>query len=150
MARQSYSDKLKDPKWQKKRLIIFERDAWTCQLCGDKNTSLHAHHKKYTGYNPWDAPDEDLITYCEHCHAIVGYYDQVHGCVIVKVIKYPHIHAKSNFLFLVRVNGPHNPVVSIFELVDEEYRFHTHLFQDQWVGINELIKDITNGQDKNS
>ena len=25
----SYSDKLKDPRWQRKRLEIFERDNWT-------------------------------------------------------------------------------------------------------------------------
>jgi hypothetical protein len=145
MANKSYSDKLKDPRWQKKRLIIFDRDGWTCQLCGDKETTLHAHHKKYTGYNPWDALDDDLITYCEHCHNIVGKFDQIDGCEIVKVIKYPHIVIRTNILFLVRVNGPHNPVVSVLEIVDGEYQFHTHLFEDQWEGIRELTKDIQNG-----
>ena len=32
-----YSEKLKDPRWQKKRLEILERDNFRCQYCGDKN-----------------------------------------------------------------------------------------------------------------
>lgn len=31
-----YKEKLKDPRWQKKRLQIFERDDWCCQKCGDE------------------------------------------------------------------------------------------------------------------
>lgn len=26
------------------------------------------HHKKYSGANPWDAPDEDMETICSTCH----------------------------------------------------------------------------------
>ena len=32
----NYSEQLKSPKWQKKRLEIMQRDKFTCQLCGDK------------------------------------------------------------------------------------------------------------------
>lgn len=63
----NYSDKLKDPRWQKRRLKTFERDNWRCQLCGDSETTLNVHHIKY-GKEPWDVPDEYLITLCEHCH----------------------------------------------------------------------------------
>ncbi len=64
----NYSEKLRDPRWQKKRLEILKRDKFSCTLCRDKETTLHVHHKKYTG-NPWDAPNEDLVTHCEHCHS---------------------------------------------------------------------------------
>jgi len=67
MAKQDYSGKLKDPRWQKRRLKTFERDNWCCQLCGDDKTTLNIHHKKY-GKEPWDVPDSYLITLCEHCH----------------------------------------------------------------------------------
>jgi hypothetical protein len=30
-----YSDKLKNPKWQKIRLQVLERDEWCCQYCFD-------------------------------------------------------------------------------------------------------------------
>ena len=65
----SYGEKLKDPRWQKKRLEILERDGWECTNCGTKDVELHVHHLKYNG-NPWDAKNEDLQTLCKDCHAI--------------------------------------------------------------------------------
>jgi len=62
-----YSDKLKNPKWQKRRLEILNRDNFTCQMCADAETELQIHHKRYSG-EPHEAPDEDLITLCKHCH----------------------------------------------------------------------------------
>lgn len=64
-----YSEKLKDPRWQKKRLEILERDKWTCQFCDDTETELQIHHLKYFG-EPWEAPPTDLITVCKCCHLI--------------------------------------------------------------------------------
>lgn len=64
-----YSEKLKDPRWQKKRLKILERDNFICQDCRDKKKTLHIHHKLYfKDKEPWDIPDEYLITLCEECH----------------------------------------------------------------------------------
>lgn len=68
----TYSEKLKDPRWQKKRLEILNRDDWTCQMCGDKETNLQVHHKCYNSYNPWETNSDSLITYCEHCHTIIS------------------------------------------------------------------------------
>lgn len=65
-----YAQKLKDPRWQKKRLQILERDEWTCQECGDAETTLHVHHKRYGDGEPWEAPDAWLVTLCEDCHAV--------------------------------------------------------------------------------
>lgn len=70
----TYAQKLKDPRWQMKRLQIMKRDKFTCQLCGDKETTLNVHHKKYTyGKDPWDYENSMLITLCEHCHKEVEY-----------------------------------------------------------------------------
>lgn len=67
--KQQYSEKLKHPKWQKKRLEIMQRDNFTCRICGDTETTLNIHHLKYiNSANPWDIDDEYLITLCEHCH----------------------------------------------------------------------------------
>ena len=69
MAR--YSEKLKDPRWQKKRLEIFERDGWSCTNCGDKESPLAVHHLSYEkGKDPWDYKSEWLTTLCEPCHGI--------------------------------------------------------------------------------
>lgn len=65
----SYSDKLKDPRWQKKRLEILSRDEFMCQVCADTQSTLHVHHKYYEkDLIPWEYPDNSLITLCEDCH----------------------------------------------------------------------------------
>lgn len=66
----TYSEKLKDPRWQKKRLEIFERDGFTCQMCSDKDKTLNVHHSKYGG-DPWECPNEFLTTLCDDCHSKV-------------------------------------------------------------------------------
>jgi hypothetical protein len=64
-----YADKLKDPRWQKKRLKILERDNWTCRGCKDTENTLVVHHIKYfPDKDPWECPDNFLLTLCEECH----------------------------------------------------------------------------------
>lgn len=66
-----YKEKLKDPKWQRKKSEIMMRDDFTCQMCGSKEKTLHVHHLTYDNCvngEPWSCPDEDLITWCEECH----------------------------------------------------------------------------------
>ncbi len=65
----SYSQKLRSPKWQRKRLQIFERDNWKCKSCGSGDNNLQVHHLKYTpGKEPWEYEDHLLVTYCDICH----------------------------------------------------------------------------------
>ncbi len=70
----TYSEKLLDPRWQKKRLEILQRDNFTCQItgCFETTKTLHVHHLDYldseTSEGPWDYPDNYLITVCEDCH----------------------------------------------------------------------------------
>lgn len=69
MKKKDYSDVLKSPKWQKKRLEIMSRDKFTCKKCGDTETELHIHHKEYiNGNDPWDYDNKLLITLCKDCH----------------------------------------------------------------------------------
>jgi len=69
MATSTYSEKLKDPRWQKLRLKILERDGWECQFCGDEKNTLHVHHKRYfPGIEPWEYDRGHLLTLCEDCH----------------------------------------------------------------------------------
>jgi hypothetical protein len=68
--KQAYLDKLKNPKWQKKRLEIMNRDNFKCRCCGDTETNLNVHHIYYNSLNknPWDYSDNLLITICDKCH----------------------------------------------------------------------------------
>ena len=68
MSNISYAEKLKHPKWQKKRLEIMQRDNFTCQICKDEETELHIHHFKYSQQAPWEEPNVKLITICKLCH----------------------------------------------------------------------------------
>ena len=81
MATQTYSEKLKNPLWQKKRLEILDRDNFTCTLCSDTETELHVHHKEYkSGKKPWEYENDKLQALCKHCHGVIsvlnkeGYY----------------------------------------------------------------------------
>lgn len=68
----NYSEQLKDPRWQKKRLEILNRDNFTCQVCGsglDGGKPLNVHHLSYkANLLPWEYPESLLITLCEECH----------------------------------------------------------------------------------
>ena len=68
----TYSEKLKHPKWQKKRLEIMQRDGFRCRSCGNDDNQLHVHHILYDSQykNPWDYPDYLLITFCNNCHEL--------------------------------------------------------------------------------
>jgi 5-methylcytosine-specific restriction endonuclease McrA len=67
----TYSEKLRHPSWQKKRLEILSRDNWTCVNCSNQDQMLHVHHIFYDSQyqNPWDYPDYCLIVLCAECHA---------------------------------------------------------------------------------
>jgi 5-methylcytosine-specific restriction endonuclease McrA len=65
----TYIELLQDPRWQKKRLEIMHRDEFTCQDCFDGTSPLSVHHKYYIhNTDPWDYPNEMLITLCDNCH----------------------------------------------------------------------------------
>lgn len=71
----SYSELLKDSRWQEKRLRVFERDNWCCCECHRParagGISLNAHHRFYNKRrweNPWEYPIEWLETLCGACH----------------------------------------------------------------------------------
>lgn len=66
----TYSQKLRDPRWQKKRLEILQRDNWKCVVCLRADKPLQVHHGVYARREPWDYPDYIYQTLCEDCHPI--------------------------------------------------------------------------------
>lgn len=66
----AYYEKLKDPRWQKLRLKIFKRDGWACQKCSGSEDTLVVHHMYYAkDKEPWEAPENSLVTLCDECHS---------------------------------------------------------------------------------
>ncbi len=85
-------DQYKDPKWQKKRLEILERDDWTCVSCNESSKTLHVHHIFYIkNAKIWDYPDKLLFTLCEDCHKIehLVYWK---GGLLQNLRKYLNVH----------------------------------------------------------
>lgn len=69
MRMATYFEKLKDPRWQKKRLEALEASQWTCSSCYDKTSTLHVHHRQYfKGREPWEYEVGQLEVLCEECH----------------------------------------------------------------------------------
>lgn len=67
--KQFYAERLRDPRWQKMRLEILERDGWSFQNCGDTKNTLHVHHLYYLPEkDPWDYPESAYVALCKECH----------------------------------------------------------------------------------
>lgn len=73
----TYKEKLEDPRWQKKRLEILNRDNWVCQCCGEKEIRLDVHHYIYKAKDPWDEKNYHLITLCKECHFVATELDKL-------------------------------------------------------------------------
>lgn len=111
-ASETYLQKLKDPRWQKKRLQILERDEWKCRLCESEHTTLHVHHLAYRkGADPWDYTKESLVTLCESCH------EWEHEC---------RTEAENQLLSALRNNGvlfdDVASLANVLETMPEEYK----------------------------
>jgi hypothetical protein len=69
MKKNDFTDQYKDPRWQKKRLQIMERDEFMCISCQETEKTLNVHHLEYIKDKfIWDYPNSELITLCEDCH----------------------------------------------------------------------------------
>lgn len=65
----SYAEKLKDPRWQRKRLEVMERDGWRCQHCKATDKPMTVHHVVYhQRHNPWEYENDELMALCDECH----------------------------------------------------------------------------------
>ena len=65
----NYADKLRDPRWQKRRLQVLEAANFRCEDCRRGDLPLEVHHCAYpAGKMPWQCPPELLMAVCESCH----------------------------------------------------------------------------------
>lgn len=71
----TYAEKLKDPRWQRIRLKVLERDNFKCVLCNNDQEELQVHHIKYSG-EPWTIPLDYLKTLCATCHRGLSFIEK--------------------------------------------------------------------------
>jgi hypothetical protein len=76
-TRTEWFAKLRDPRWQRRRFVIIERDHWRCRLCFNDKRQLDVHHIVYGRENPWDSPDCELVLLCDDCHSILKHVNRL-------------------------------------------------------------------------
>lgn len=82
----TYWEKLKDPRWQRRRLEVMELADFACAECSATEQTLHVHHKLYRkGANPWEYTDDELACLCEACHERVTHVRQRLDIAIAKL-----------------------------------------------------------------
>lgn len=87
--KKNYSELLLDPRWQKKRLEILQRDDFTCRSCERNEETLHVHHTYYDkDLLPWQYDNYSLVTLCKTCHNVWSAIDKM---VKVNNIGWEHI-----------------------------------------------------------
>jgi hypothetical protein len=71
----TYSDLLRDPRWQRKRLEKLQEADWQCAKCFSREKTLNVHHKKYRhGAMPWEYEMKELEVLCEDCHESIHHH----------------------------------------------------------------------------
>lgn len=90
--KQAYHNKFRDPRWQKKRLEVFDLAEWKCEMCGDDKSELQLHHWAYLkNTEPWDYPTSILSCLCDSCHTRVS--SNREKFIIGQFHKFVNIHA---------------------------------------------------------
>jgi hypothetical protein len=121
----TYSEKLKDPRWQRKRLEIMQRDNFKCSQCHNGDITLNVHHWQYSK-EPWDAKNEDLTTVCHLCHKEIEHCKDL----TKELLKHPNFRfLLSNIERLIRTDKDikvaefHSCVTVFIENDDKEYHY---------------------------
>jgi len=126
----NYKEKFKDPRWQKKRLEILQRDGFKCRECKSEDKTLNVHHIIYFEYctDPWGYNDNFLTTLCDDCHDIEHEYDQ-------KAIAFDLL---KNLILVT------NLPLSYFEIERDSYLMENELIGNQGKNIHgyEIIKKV--------
>jgi len=78
VSKLTYSEQLRHPLWQRKRLEVLSLSGWACECCSAIDQTLHVHHKRYVkGRMAWEYSRDELAALCETCHQETHHADDV-------------------------------------------------------------------------
>jgi len=146
--KKTYSEKLQDPRWQKKRLEILNRDGFKCQMCSNDKKTLHVHHKEYVyGKQPWEYENSNFNTLCKDCHELIEF---LHKKIVNKhhplylVTKKSHKGSKLFYIYAYEVETGNNKVHFVEEdkSKPEGLRYWCSLKEDTLPEIQKAFKKI--------
>lgn len=109
------ANKYEDPRWQRKRLEIMDRDGFSCVACSDKSSTLNVHHKRYRG-ELWESPSDELQTLCDGCHSALGPHPK-------GGLWYEHYTANDGIGDRLRVVISHCPKCAGRSFVRQQFRY---------------------------
>lgn len=121
----TYSDKLKSPRWQKKRLEILNLRSFKCELCGCEEKELHVHHRFYLkGREVWQYDNDVFQVLCCDCHEkehkskdkIIEVIPERYKELINNIEKFRDINLKSLCIFIELMDSG-DQFTEIFELL---------------------------------
>src|SRR5688572_16652418 len=111
--KQTYAEKLQDPRWQKKRMGVLERDNFACKLCGNTKIRLDVHHHLYeTAKDPWEYSDDVLDTYCKNCHSMAEYFKKT--TPTLSIVKTFYKDKGDMFLVYVICMDKQKPLLAVY------------------------------------
>lgn len=154
MTDKTYAEKLKDPRWQKKRLEIFERDYWQCMRCDCETKTLHAHHLLYIkDKEPWDYESNMIVTLCEDCHNLSHSDDEDISMQVFKEI-YPVSEVDGFGEEILNFNDFYSSMAKVkgIKIDDSYYKYFRSFFCDSDLNFStklNIIKRIGLGLDLN-
>lgn len=128
----SYSDQLKSPKWQKKRLEILQLHDFKCDECNDKETQLHVHHRFYIkGRKAWEYDNDVFQVLCEKCHSKV--HEKKESQIIEKIPDKFEVVIKN-------ISSYNDKELMCLEIVLNDVR-NLKLYEDFWSDLAECFGD---------
>ena len=141
----TYAEKLKHPKWQKKRLEILSRDGFKCVLCDDEEETLHVHHKIYKwDKQPWEYEDSNFQTVCEICHKGLESLKTADFLVPLKSFKVDTPIPGMRYLNIATKDTNLNVVTfQIFRLLDGEFTHRVACKQETIEKQLQFIKSLS-------
>ncbi len=115
-----------DPRWQKKRLEVFQRDSFTCVECGAEDKALHVHHLSYEwDKDPWDYPVENFKTLCVDCHDMKKQCWKVMEQRILKWSRESLTTSELSVIYVFLTHAPPEEVTAIFDLMFDDGAYLT-------------------------
>lgn len=112
-----------------RREAVLNRDSYTCQICGAKNTRLEVHHIVYRSHGGTD-DENNLITLCESCHK------KIHAGEIKVSLKAKKSRLKeATHMNIIRSQllKRYPDAIETFGFVTKENRNNLHLPKDHYI-----------------
>jgi hypothetical protein len=129
----NYSDQIKSPKWQKKRLEILGLRGFKCEICGDEENQLHVHHRFYIkNRKAWEYDNDVFQVLCQKCH------EKIH-----EKEKQPNFtEFELNLIESIRENKVPNREIRSLSYLLNQYKDYYDLFLSEFWEENNFFTDL--------